>query len=183
MLDRFLIENCAPTLAGVKTANLFSCPVSSQKELDARLKERNTLLNARGVRLELLQMSEGRALIYVYRTSRLKRDLRRKSSAELLSAFGYNGTDPDSCIARLKERFAGQNGFPHEIGLFLGYPPEDVRGFIENGGQNYMCAGCWKVYGDVCSALRCFERYRQCREQYIRLFAAGRSVAQLTAAV
>lgn len=38
--------------------------------------------------------------------------------------------------------------FPHEIGLFLGYPLEDVQGFIENRAEGYKCVGCWKVYGD-----------------------------------
>ena len=39
--------------------------------------------------------------------------------------------------------------FPHEIGIFLGYPLADVAGFIRNKGRNCKCIGTWKVYGDA----------------------------------
>ena len=38
--------------------------------------------------------------------------------------------------------------FPHEVGLFLSYPPEDVKGFIDHRANDFKCAGLWKVYGD-----------------------------------
>ena len=37
--------------------------------------------------------------------------------------------------------------FPHEIGVFLGYPLEDVVGFIRHRGKCFTCCGCWKSYG------------------------------------
>ena len=69
-----------------------------------------------------------------------------------------------------------------EIGLFLGYPVEDVLGFIENAGQNCKCCGCWKVYCNECEAVRTFARYKKCRDIYKRLWQEGRSVLQLTVA-
>lgn len=183
MLDRFLIEHCAPTLAGVKTANLFTCPFYSDEALSRLLHEQNSLLNRFGVSLDVLQKKGGRALIYVYRICSLSSDLSRSEARAILQDYGYADLSPDACLIRLKERFREQNGFPHEIGLFLGYPPKDVSGFIKNSGQNYMCAGCWKVYGDVCTAQCCFTRYAQCRKHYMRQFASGKTVAQLTVAV
>lgn len=44
--------------------------------------------------------------------------------------------------------------FPHEIGLFLSYPPEDVRGFIEHKGHESKCEGCWKVYAVIYGAVK-----------------------------
>ena len=35
--------------------------------------------------------------------------------------------------------------FPHEVGLFLSYPPEDVKGFIDHRANNFKCAGLWTV--------------------------------------
>ena len=34
------------------------------------------------------------------------------------------------------------------MGLFLSYPPEDVKGFIAHRANDFKCAGLWKVYGD-----------------------------------
>jgi hypothetical protein len=60
-------------------------------------------------------------------------------------------------LARLQRRFLNE-GFPHEIGLFLGYPPEDVRGFIFNKGQNFICCRYWKVYHNAERAMEMFRK-------------------------
>ena len=101
---------------------------------------------------------------------------------ELLERYGYTDTSADGAIERLRMRLASGDGFPHEIGLFLGYPVEDVLGFIENAGQNCKCCGCWKVYCNECEAVRTFARYKKCRDIYKRLWQEGRSVLQLTVA-
>ena len=73
--------------------------------------------------------------------------------------------------------------FPHEVGLFLSYPPEDVKGFIENRAANAKCTGVWKVYGDEEQARQTFARYRACTECYHAQWCSGKSVEQLTVAM
>ena len=72
--------------------------------------------------------------------------------------------------------------FPHEIGVFLGYPLEDVTGFINNTGKNFRYSGIWKVYGDEKEAEKRFYKYKKCTEIYTRLWNNGRSLWQLTVA-
>ncbi len=76
------------------------------------------------------------------------------------------------------ERMRGREDFPHEIGLFLGYPPEDVYGFI-HARLGAKCCGCWKVYGDVDAARRTFAKYRKCTKVYLRCRAEGRGMGRL----
>ena len=83
---------------------------------------------------------------------------------------------------QLIKRMCADEEFPHEIGLFLGYPPEDVRGFIENGAENCKCVGCWKVYGNVEAAKKTFAKYKKCTDVYSRQQANGKSVERLTVA-
>ena len=92
----------------------------------------------------------------------------------------FDGEAALDCLARRIEADNGQ--FPHEIGLFLGYPVEDVHGFIVNGGKNFCCSGCWKVYCNQCEKEKLFRRYKKCGAVYLRLFQNGRSVWQLTVA-
>ena len=80
-------------------------------------------------------------------------------------------------------RLKNDDEFPHEIGLFLGYPPEDVLGFIKNGAENCKRLGCWKVYGDEENALKTFKKYEKCTEIYSKLWNNGRSLERLTVAV
>jgi hypothetical protein len=86
------------------------------------------------------------------------------------------------CIEKLKEGLMRSACFPHEIGLFLGYPLEDVVGFIENSGQNCICTGCWKVYHNEDEARKLFERYDKCTKVYMRLFAEGKPIERLIVA-
>ena len=94
-----------------------------------------------------LRYENSRALIYVYRPSRLRGDLGHRAAAELLGRCGYAPGSPARCLCQLRCRMAQGEGFPHEVGLFLGYPPEDVRGFMECRAKGFRCVGCWKVYG------------------------------------
>lgn len=82
----------------------------------------------------------------------------------LLRKYGY--ADPSNlrrALAHLRRNFSPPGGFPHEIGVFLGYPLEDVRGFIAGGGEGCKLCGYWKVYGDVERARQSFARYDRCR--------------------
>ena len=79
-------------------------------------------------------------------------------------------------MSRLKD----SDEFPHEIGLFLGYPPGDVHGFIENKPDACKCVGIWKVYGDKEKARQTFARYRKCTDVYTRLWSEGKSPERLT---
>ena len=69
--------------------------------------------------------------------------------------------------------------FPHEIGLFLGYPPEDVQGFMELGPDCCKCTGCWKVYGDEAAAQRKFAQYKKCTRVYCDRWDKGADIERL----
>ena len=183
MLDQYLISHCSPTLASLKTANLFRISFSAETELYAQLRSWNTLLGDKGISLTVLRKNPDSALIYVYREARLQADLQNPESAKLLHSLGYLHTDADYAIGMLKERLAESDRFPHEIGLFLGYPPKDVIAFIRNEGRNSKCTGCWKVYYDEKEAKQTFAKFKKCRDVYLRLWTQGRTVSQLTVAV
>lgn len=83
---------------------------------------------------------------------------------------------------RLSQRLRQSEEFPHEIGLFLGYPPEDVRGFIEHHADGSKCTGCWKVYGDETAARRKFDQYKKCTRVYCDQWKKGKNIERLTVA-
>lgn len=182
MLEAEIIEFCSPTLAGLKTAGLFNYRFQEIDILKSEVFEENRKLNEKGVFIELLKIQDSRALVYVYRRERLKRDLMQKEAQRLLEQMGYSRREWRDCLEQLKERLGEYESFPHEIGLFLGYPFQDVLGFIEQKGRNYKCAGFWKVYGDETEMTKLFHRLKKCREIYGRLFSEGRSILQLTVA-
>ena len=182
LLEKNLIEYCSPTLASLKTASLFNHTFSSEQELENQLAVLNSQLKGKGISLQVLCRRRNKALIYVYRRAHLQADLNRQEVGRFLKAYGYEQMEVEVALNRLKERLNQEEGFPHEIGVFLGYPLEDVVGFIQNEGKNCKCTGCWKVYADEQEAARLFARYRKCRTVYVRLWQDGRTVWQLTVA-
>ena len=168
MFEETVIRHCSPTLAGIKTANMFSCPYNSIDELYSQIRALNAKIVPEGIRAMPLRTQNNRALIYVYRPTSLKNDLESDEAMMILENCGYMCSTPERCIVKLISRLRSAGDFPHEIGLFLGYPPEDVKGFIENRAKHSKYCGLWKVYGDVEKAKILFDRYKKCTESYIK---------------
>ncbi len=182
MSEELIIRHCSPTLAGMKTGNMFICYYSDIHEMRSAVRYWNRLLTKKGVRILPLQFHNSRAMIYIYRPARLYHDLQDKSAFKLLREKGYIMNTPERCIIQLMRRINECEEFPHEIGLFLGYPPEDVCGFIEGKKQGCKFSGCWKVYGDEENARKTFEKYKNVTRIYYKQYAKGKSVERLTVA-
>lgn len=180
MPEEFIIRHCSPTLAGLKTGNLFSCPASSMVAVLRSLAHWNQLLHEKGVRFVLLGSRNNRALILAYRVCRLTSTLTDPQVQSFLSGLGYPCCDVSDALTFLGKRISDAAIFPHEIGVFLGYPLADVKAFIENSGCNCSCSGYWKAYADGEAAKQVFERLRKCAEIYRRCYANGADISRLT---
>ena len=180
--DELVIRQGAPTLAGLKTGCLFTWVCPSREELLGQLRRTNGQLRAKGLMLLPLGHVKERVLLYLYRPERLKEDLASDGeAAALLRELGYGREE--NRIVQLIRRLRKSGEFPHEIGLFLGYPPEDVAGFIENRGACCKCSGTWKVYGDPEEAQLRFRRFRSCTDCYLRQTRSGKTLSELSVAM
>ena len=183
MSEEYVVRQCAPTLAGIKTGSLFPCPYQSRQALMSEIRALNRRLSPKGLILLPVRYLDGKALLYLYRPSNLRQDLKDRLAAQVLEQAGYSCSKSEQCVVRLIRRLKENENFPHEIGLFLSYPPEDVKGFIDNRACNFKCSGLWKVYGDEARAQAMFARFRKCTEIYCKLWQEGSSIEQLAVAV
>ena len=182
MSEDYIVRHCAPTLAGIKTASLFTCPFESREALLESIRQLNKRFVSKGLRLLPLRFSDQKALIYLYRPAKLRSDLSHATAEALLRSHGYDTGSCEKCVVHLVKKLRQQEDFPHEIGLFLGYPPEDVHGFIEQGPDLCKCTGCWKVYGDEESAKKKFAQYKKCTRVYWNQWAKAKDIERLTVA-
>ncbi len=183
MSEATIIAQCSPTLAGIKTGSLFSTNAACPQTICAELSAWNRIFSAKGISFRVLKFKNGRALIYLYRKSFLAKDLLKKEIREILSCYGYHSFSIAEVLRHLTVRFAENDEFPHEIGLFLGYPPADVKGFIENRGENPKCTGLWKVYTDEAHAQMMFCKYKRCTDIYSRKHREGTPITRLAISV
>ena len=186
--ETVMIEQCAPVLAGLKPAGLFRYETRDCADLARRVRSWNEQLNGKGLRVRVMKgcARTHRFLIYVYREAQLSAVLADRAVQEFLRQEGYQlpaeQEQTGALLNQLSRRLCCQAEFPHEIGVFLGYPLPDVVGFIENRGQNFTCCGCWKSYGEPAAARRRFDQLSKCTAVYLRLFHSGTPIARLTVA-
>lgn len=178
LFEQKLAFHAAPALLGIKASNMLSL---SRKDFDVRanISRFNKKTEKRGLCIEILCECSSKALILVYNRRLLEQRLSDGEIRRFLSGYGYDEKmNLEECISRLSSRIRENDSFPHEVGIFLDYPLEDVIGFIENGGANYKLCGSHKVYGDEVRAARMFSNYAKCRNFLCTKLSMGNDIYQ-----
>lgn len=171
MIDNLLIKYASPTLAGVKTGSLFKVYKNHELNLSKEIENYNHLLNPLDIYLHVIYTCDKYSLIYLYRLKMLLHDLNDKNIREFLNTYGYEGVMINDYIFHLKYRFELLHKTPHEIGVFLGYPLNDVIDFIKYKGSNFKICGCWKVYNDVTSCSNKFDIFKKYTQVFTLLYS------------
>ncbi|WP_294413776.1 DUF3793 family protein [uncultured Ruminococcus sp.] len=161
-IDNDLAFHSAPTLLGVKCANLISFD-RNERTMAEYLREFTEKMSVSGLCAVQLCKCRERTLVYIYNEKMLTAWLSMPQVRDLLSEYGYTA---DMSIREKLSLLASRmscGSFPHEIGAFLGYPVGDIRGFISNSGKNCLLCGYWKVYENADKARQTFKTYDRCR--------------------
>lgn len=179
MLETQVALQCAPLLTGIKISNLLNVGADKKNEAAA-------LFCGTAVSSRVLYEQEGRISMLLYRKEQLEAYLDREGPRLLLEELGCGRMSLDALLNRVAEEYQchmeGRGGFPHEIGLLLGYPAKDVKSFVEKEGRGFLCSGYWKVYGNLTGALRMFKAYDRAREAVIHMAGSGAGIRDILAA-
>lgn len=176
-----LAYHSAPTLGGIKPATLLR-PASRTRDFHAALPAAAAFLCASfDVEVARLSASGPGALLLIYNRGRVADCFARPGAVDLFEEAGYRRMRPPvpaAIIGQLAERCRG-GAFPHEIGVVLGYPPDDVRRFIrgERGGAD--CAGCWRSNANPELSARSTRRFRRAKLAVARILAENGFAAEL----
>ena len=182
-VEKYFLFSAAPVLAGVKPSALISFSARYRAAWEAN-RERICAIAA----LEAVVISERRDAfqLFIYNRRHLECSLKNPTAAGLLREYGYpERAELEKLLTILSARFE-KCKFPHEIGVFLGYPPEDVVAFIENCGRNCICCRYWKVYHNEQRARETFRLIDEAKSSAIELLSqsvpihrAARTLAEL----
>lgn len=178
-MEKIIAYYCAPALAGIKSANIFSCGIFNINKMTAEIKRLNTELNIKGIYIEPLYICNRRIIIMVYRKKVLMKTLEKSEHKEFLKKYGYGRcTSIQSYISVLKNRL-NENEYPHEIGIFLGYPLHDIYGYLYKNNNECLLCGEWKVYKNVNEARKLFYRFDTCRMALIKKLLCGKKLSEI----
>lgn len=178
-LETQLALQCAPLLTGVKIANLLIVDASDCRKVFQMFERTDisvALLGRLGNKVTFLLYREEEVLAYLS-------TVKVKKALKTLHTYGWQKDGSidfpallSDIAGRYQDHLQRKKDFPHELGLLLGYPPEDVLGFVRHQGKNYRYSGYWKVYENLEEALLVFERYQKARELLIRWLAEGKHI-------
>lgn len=169
---------CAPVLTGLKISNLLQVNQTQKKEV-------LHMFEGTPVSCHILYEHKKRIAVLLYRKNGLSSYLEQKEVRTLMRTFGYCEMGLKELLEHVTVRYQAyveeRGRFPHEIGLLFGYPPEDVTGFIENNGKNFLYSGYWKVYGNPERAKKIFAGYDRAKEAAIHMAGKGLGVKDIMA--
>lgn len=168
--------HCAPLLAGLKSSNLL---MLCSEDLD-----RGTdILKRAGISYFVMADMEGKAAVLLFDRQRLEIYLREEKVWKVFRDMGYGEQSVGKILYAFRQRYErylrSDQEFPHEMGLLLGYPVEDVEGFILNGGKNCLCIGYWKVYENPDEKIALFRRFERARDILMEMVSQGLTIAEV----
>ena len=171
-----LALQCAPLITGLKLSNLLTISPDGFSQVEK-------IVEGSILSMYPLMETEAKIVILLYRRDRLEKYLKMPQVQKLLQEAGYDSGRLEDILPVFCERYEtyaeNRKSFPHEMGLLLGYPPEDVEGFIRHQGRNSLCTGYWKVYADKEGKQRLFEKYEYARENLIQLLHYGLKMTEI----
>ena len=161
---------CAPLISGLKVSNLLI--ISAEDEALVRV-----ILRRSGISFFRLLRTGEKVTFLLFRKNPLEAYLKQQEVEAMLAEAGYAELSLGNILSTFQKRYAhymsAGGRFPHEMGLVLGYPAEDVKGFVENEGKNFLYSGYWKVYADVEEKRRLFQKFENAKETVIQLLSYG----------
>lgn len=165
-----VIHTISPTIEGIKPSNLVCLKNINSRNLVHTWLENIDFYKNKFKELNIkfyeLRRNDNCISLLFYNQSLLKESLNNKESQKFLERFGYSkNINLQESLELLSSRFS--HFCPHEIGIFLGYPIEDVIDFIDKKDRKEcLLVGYWRVYNDVNKAKHLFSEYDKSRKKY-----------------
>ena len=168
--------HCAPLIAGLKLSNLL---MIQNKDLDRT----TSLLKKAGISYFVIAVTNVKAAVLLFDRCRLEAYLREEEVWQIFRNLGYKEDAMGKILYAFRQRYEKylmQNQeFPHEMGLLLGYPVEDVEGFLRNEGKNCLYIGYWKVYGNLPEKMVLFRQFEKARDILLKLLSDGITIVEV----
>ena len=172
--NQMMIHFCAPTLCSIKPGNMFF--VKDEDFLPDNFEQWKQSFFIRGIMSFAIKISETSTAIFVCNACWVRKILGDDIVHAYLLEKGYHSSGVCDFINGFTTRLQNSQSFPHEIGIVLGYPVDDVIEFENHEGQDCKYCGQWKSYSDPEHAKQCHCSYKNCCGFCERLYNEGYSL-------
>ena len=175
-IETQLALQCAPLITGLKVSNLLIISKGNEEVV-------KRILNRTGISYYRLIQTRTKTTFLLFRRNELEEFLSDENVKNVFIRAGSKSLQIGKILRTFSLRYEaymqGDKCFPHEMGLLLGYPVEDVVGFVENNGKNFLYSGYWKVYENQKAKVKLFDKFKVAEETLIHLLSNGLSMSDI----
>lgn len=157
-----LLVRLSPTILGVKPAELINVKF---KTLEKYQKYFGFFSDLKYI--EIRDFTHlGRKQLFFYHRESLEEVLNHGVNQKFLIDIGYPSTIEINHYLDILIKKLQSNTFPHEIGVFLGYPLKDVLGYMGVSSQKLVKIKGWKYYGNESLSLLQYNKFLKARDVF-----------------
>lgn len=174
-IEKFLIYNSSLVISGLKPSATITIKKDKENLYDKWIKYGIDFLESIDIKYVDLRECSNALIILIYSERQLSEYVFRKENKRFLMQLGYsNKNDIKSYLCTLKKRYKAFN-CPHELGIFLGFPLNDVMDFMNCKNKKCLSCGYWLVYNNLQEAKETFSRYDKVKEHTVNYILNGDS--------
>ena len=178
-MELYLVYSLAPVIAWFKPSSTINFKRDYRDLYFQWNLHGKKFIKELGLNYIILREHQDYIVVLIYKENTLKEYLLEESNIKFLKKLGYDEKNNlDSWLETLKIRY-NKYHCPHEIGLFLGIPIEDVIDFMECTEKKCLMCGYWKVYNDCYKAKEIFSLYDNSKKYIVSKILEGRSTLSL----
>ena len=162
--ENFMLYNLSLVTSKIKPSATVNLTKENRNLYKLWLVYGENFLNNEDLDYVLLRKSENSIVLLIYNRQVLSTYLNKIDNLMFLEKIGYNtNCSLEQALNKLQERYNIYN-CPHELGVFLGYPLDDVIDFMECSNKKCIMCGYWKVYNNQERATETFKLYDEVRQ-------------------
>lgn len=174
-IEKFLIYNASLVISGAKPSATITIKKDKENLYDKWIRYGIDFLETINIKYIDLRESSNALIILIYNENQLSNYIFKEENKDFLIKLGYsNESNVNNYLCMLKNRY-NQFNCPHELGVFLGFPLNDVMDFMNCKDKKCLSCGYWLVYNNLQEAKETFNRYDKVKEHTVNYILSGRS--------
>ena len=143
-----ILEMIGAVILGSKPAEIINVPGSNEDKKIKLSQIESFFSHCSRITYRIITTHDGGKRVLFINEKSMEKVLSNKRCVNFLKFVGYSSDyELNEYMDELVFRLQSEE-FPHEIGVFLGYPLKDVLGFMGYGKNELVEIRNWRIYGD-----------------------------------
>lgn len=172
-IEKFLLFNSSLVIADIKPSVTVNIKKNYGENYKNWLEYGGEFLRRINLNYRTLKEDDNAVILLIYKDELLKNHIFKEKNRKFLKNIGYLNIDSvDYYVNFLRIRYQIYK-CPHELGVFLGIPVEDVIDFMDCNKKKCLGCGYWKIYNNYDEAIETFRRYDEVKKKTISKLING----------